>query len=62
MNPLKFPLRAQAKAIAAGFGALATGLTSGLSQGDLTVEVIAISMIGALATFYGTFAQSNASS
>ena len=47
MNPFNFPPRQQAKAIAAGLGALLTGLAAG----DPIVAVV-----GAVATFYGTFA------
>ena len=50
MNPFRYPLRAQAKALAAGLGALATGLAAG----DPVVA-----LIGAGATFYATFAASN---
>lgn len=50
MNPFRYPLREQAKALSAGLGALLTGLASG----DPVVAVV-----GGLATFYGVFAVPN---
>lgn len=47
MNPFSYPPREQAKAIAAGLGALLTGLAAG--------DVV-VACVGSLATFYGVFA------